>query len=232
MWINLQPQESIINLDLQTFDDFENDDWEYIFWNERDQDNNQEDINKQSDMFLDSVGNLHDSSKRVKKNESLGRSYQNRVSQNFIKKETQKSDFSNRVDKNSPSNVPISRNLTILRRNVSKKSTHNSYSSQSIHDSEKPKESNKEELNRNARNSQGSLPNSKVSGKNSKEQRKAGKSKNIARVLTDNQRKDMGKIHKSVDEFLFLMENPSSWVSKLEIEYKDYLRGNHTIKIN
>jgi hypothetical protein len=224
MWINLEPKESIINLNLHSFNDFENDEWEYIFWNEKAEEEGSDDPNKQSELFMDSIGNLHDSSKRIKKNESLGRGYKKKVSMTYMKKETQKSEFSNTGHgKESPRNTPISRNLTILRRNVSKKSTQNSYSSQSIKESDGRHDSPKEDPKVVLGASQVSLPNSRISNK--KERGIGTKSKNIARVLNENQRKDLTKIHKSVDEFLFLMENPSSWVSKLEIEYKDYLRG-------
>ena len=224
MWINLDVEESIINLDLTNFDDFENDNWEYLFWHEQAEEG-KEDLVEQSLLYSDSVGNIHDSMKRIKNGINPG--FKKQISRNFMKKETQKSEFSNLMQegKESPNKKSMSRNLTILRRNMSKRSSKNYFSSQSIQEIEEAaEEEKKKEM------SQSSLNHAQNSSSNLKKKNYGIKTKNIARVLHDNQRKDLKRINKNMNEFLFLMENPHSWVNKLEIDYKDYARGRRNLR--
>jgi outer membrane protein assembly factor BamE (lipoprotein component of BamABCDE complex) len=215
MWINLEPDESVVNLDLDYFNDFDNPNWEYIFWSESNKDNSSEELAEQSLLYSDSIANAHDSVKRSK-----NIPIKKQISRNFNKRDTQKSELSNFVQDSNEH--PISRNLTILKRNFSKKSSHNYLSSQSIKDEDISKVGN-EEVKRVKNMSQSSLN----GNSNNKPKTFSGKTKNIARVLHDTQKKDISKISKSVNELVFLMENPQSWVSKLEIDYKDYIRGNN-----
>jgi hypothetical protein len=215
MWVNLEPDESVVNLDLDYFNDFDNQNWEYIFWSESNKDDSSEEVVEQSLLYSDSIANGHDSIKRSK---NVGAKDQ--ISRNFNKKDTQKSEINNPQNDKEANDNSLSRNLTILKRNFSKKSSHNYLSSQSIKDEETPKVG-VEESKRIKNASQSSLN----ANSNIKKKTFMGKTKNIARVLHDNQKKDIGKISKSVNELVFLMENPQSWVTKLEIDYKDYIRG-------
>ena len=221
MWINLEPQEEIINLELDFFNNYNNNNWEYIFWHEKSRLENDE-LRNQTDFFSDSIGNLQDSSKRIKGKINISMSKQ--VSKNLIKKDTNKSEFSNFINKENiqkkDSNV-MSRNLTINRGKLKKNSSKNIFSSQSFCDSDNQIENEEKKNNF----SQSSLESQNKNSSNSRRKTFVNKNKNIAKALQDNQKKDMKKINKSVNEFVFLMENPQSWVNKLEIDYKDYNRG-------
>ena len=223
MWVNLNHDEPVVNLGLEHFDDFENDAWEYIFWNENVHERAEAEQMKQSILFSDSAGNLHDSAKRGPQN-SAGRGFKKKGTLNFSKKETQKSEFSNLVGpggRESPRLPPLSRNPTFLRQNMTKKSSNPCFSSQSIQDLEDVREVEAEEQPR-----QDSVESASESARSGSGKPGFGsKSKNLARVLNENQKRELRKVNKSVDEFLCLMENPNSWVSKLEIDYKDYARG-------
>lgn len=220
MWINLDPAESIVNLDLNYFNDCENPEWEYLFWTSlEDPEDPREQLVEQSLLYSDSVANANESAKRANSKPA-----KNQVLRNFGKKDTQKSEFSNYGDAGKENQEKsISRNLTIIGRNVGKNSSQNYLSSQSIkEETHSPQEPRK----------MGGISQSSLNGAH--EMRKktfVGKSKNIARVLHENQKRDMQRVSRKVDEFVFLMENPHSWVSKLEIDYKDYVRGSLMGKI-
>ena len=110
MWINLEPEESVVNLDLDHFNDFENSNWEYIFWSESSKDYTSEELVDHSLLYSDSIANGHDSIKRSKNN-----AMKKQVSRNFKKKETGRSEIDNNPNDKEANKNTFSRNLTILK---------------------------------------------------------------------------------------------------------------------
>ena len=53
-----------------------------------------------------------------------------------------------------------------------------------------------------------------------------GKNQRISKKISDVNRLEIQQISDHVREVVMLMETPQSWVSKLEVDYKDYIRGN------
>lgn len=190
MWINLLPDDPIINLNLNDFDDFRNDDWEYIFHLKR---NKKNDSVSESDSEMSLISNMTKGENQLIPTEG----------DSGVVKSGERSGKKLEVIP-SQMNLGISEQLAVpgevaLELEVGKPVV--DYSKR--------------------RSRLGGEVNLGLTSKN----------KRISKKISEVNRLEIQQISDHVREVIMLMETPQSWVSKLEIDYKDYIKGHFLLNL-
>ena len=211
MWINLTPSESLINLDLEQFDDFENDDWEYLFCPRLTDSVSEDDFNLNGPLVRSQIGDVLKEDKPDKEIED-SENLKNMEPYNLTHQ------YSRRISSGTHINAPVDL--------ISSRTLHkNSQEPEEIadHEIKRPDKPSGKIENRKGNNvaeykglvSQSSMRNRKLKTKN----------RRLSSLLKEKHKSEMDRISSSANEIMLLMENPHSWVEKLSIDYKDYARG-------
>ena len=187
MWINLLPEEPLINLDLNTFNDLRNDDWEYLFHLKP---------TRESDSVSDSQISLISN---ISKSENVSSNAEPDPTSN-INIENRKNEEEN--DVSNPRNLNNQDKLNI------------------------PGEQGQEvEVGRPGTSVNEFTPRRSRLGLDIRVPVEGGRNQRISKKISEVNRLEIQQISDHVREVVMLMETPQSWVSKLEVDYRDYIRG-------